>query len=459
MEKRVREKRIPWGVRAIGIVVVVLGGIILSVLSGAASADKMALEEPPSAPQLDVTMRKEVAEKFAQVLAGEYTYPDLGAKMAAAIKKRLKGGAYDSITSPLAFADALQADARAVVNDGHLGVMHQPPGSSPQANAQVPQQDAKINVIPEVKILDGNVGYLAVNMMLPTKEAQSTIAAAFALLKNTDALIVDLRGNPGGGGSTISLIEGYLNDGPSYVTDVIHWRKGNQQDKLKTADVGKLSYGSKKPVFVLTSPMTFSAAEQLSYDLQAFKRAVIVGQNTGGGSNVSNSGPISLGHGFIANVPTGYIVNAKTGTNWEGVGVKPNVSAPAEQALATAWSLAVKSLKTNANDPLTQAWLQGFSQAKLTGDPSLVSAELAGQYVSKRGGGPAVPVNIIEKKGKLYVQMLSARGVQDVALVSTGGDRYQPAWFPGGFSLTFVKLDGKVQLLKQYPGRLTILEK
>jgi len=38
-------------------------------------------------------------------------------------------------------------------------------------------------------------------------------------------------------------------------------------------------------VFVLTSPGTFSGGEELSYDLQALKRAVIVGEVTGGGAN------------------------------------------------------------------------------------------------------------------------------------------------------------------------------
>jgi len=187
-------------------------------------------------------------------------------------------------------------------------------------------------MLPDVRILDGNIGYMAVNAMPPSETAMQAVAAAFALLDRTDALILDLRGNTGGSPAIVGLIEGYLSEGPSYTTNTVHWRNDDRPERLRTADVGERAYGSQKPVYVLTSQTTFSAAEQLSYDLQAFKRATIVGETTGGGSHTSNIGPVPLGHGFVANIPTGYLVNAVTGTNWEGTGVKPDVAVPAEEA-------------------------------------------------------------------------------------------------------------------------------
>ena len=44
-------------------------------------------------------------------------------------------------------------------------------------------------------------------------------------------------------------------------------------------------FGGKKPIYVLVSPKTFSAAEELAYDLQTSKRAVVIGQKTGGGAH------------------------------------------------------------------------------------------------------------------------------------------------------------------------------
>lgn len=471
MDKRIKKKRM-FGIIGSGVlIVIVLGGLFWLVRgTGTPSTPRQhpasVVTSSPTATtvQLDAATRTEVAEQFAQVLANDYAYPALGAKMAATIRARLAAHAYDGITSPQAFAGALQADARAVSNDRHLQIEFQPPSShrqpvSPRTSTQGQQQNV---AIPEVEILDGNIGYLVVNEMQPLQVEQPAIAAAFAFLQNTNALIIDLRGNPGGTGNDAGLIEGYLSEGAPYVTDTIHWRVGNRVQEAKTADVGKLSYGTSKPVFVLTSPVTFSAAEGLAYDLQAFKRATIVGQTTGGGANPTDIGSVSLGHGFFVNMPDGYVVNAITGTNWEGVGVKPNVAVPADQALTTAWSLAVKSPKTSATTQGTQAWLQAFSLAKLSGAPSLTAAQLVGQYIPKQGGNPGAPVTILEKNGKLFAQVLYAAGAENVALIPLGGDRYQPDGFPSGFSLTFVRQNGTIELLQVQQSNAapwTILEK
>ena len=283
--------------------------------------------------RLDASARAEIAEKFAQALEDDYAYPDKGAKMAAAIRAKLLAKGYGGITSPSQFAHALETDARAVVNDGHLRVTFSPSPMpqmmirrappTPEMIAQMLRQNA---AIPEVKILTGNIGYMPVNGMLPAAAAKDAIAAAFAFLHNTDALILDLRGNPGGSGYA-EVYMSYLSEGAPYVTGSVHWRKDNRVQELKTEDMGKASYGSKKPVYILTSHWTFSAAEGLAYEVQAFRRGVIVGETTGGGANPSTgSGAMDLGHGFWANVPVGYVVNAVTGTNWEGVGIQPDAT-------------------------------------------------------------------------------------------------------------------------------------
>jgi hypothetical protein len=425
-------------------------------------------EALPAEAQLDAAARKRVVEKLSQVLAEQYVYKDRGDRMAEWIRSRLKDGAYDGIRSPIAFAEALQADLHKIIRDKHLGIRYEPlptPSAtaadvhgSPAPGPRLIASDS--GMLPEVRILDGNIGYMAVNAMSSSEAAERAIAAAFALLHQTEALVIDVRGNTGGSPAIVSLIEGYLSEGGSYVTNVVHWRNVDRPEQLRTTDVGKLSYGDPKPVYVLTSPTTFSAAEQLSYDLQAFKRAVIVGEMTGGGSHVSNIGPVSLGHGLVANVPTGYLVNVVTGTNWEETGVQPDVSVPAQEALTTAWSLAARKLAESAADPATKMWLALFSDAKLSGDPGFDAAALVGEYFPIRGGGPAMPAVVHEKDGKLYVQMQTSSGARDAALVSVGGDRYALDGYPAGFSCTFVKQEGKIRLLlASGPGDLTILGK
>jgi retinol-binding protein 3 len=93
-------------------------------------------------------------------------------------------------------------------------------------------------------------------------------------------------------------------------------------------------------VFVLTSHQTFSGGEEFSNNLKVLKRATIVGETTGGGAH-----PVT-GHRiddrFSIGVPFARAINPITKTNWEGVGVDPDVKVPAADALATAQALAAK---------------------------------------------------------------------------------------------------------------------
>ena len=84
-------------------------------------------------------------------------------------------------------------------------------------------------------------------------------------------------------------------------------------------------------MFLLTSSRTFSAVEEFAFNLQTRQRARLIGETTGGGANPGRSHP--LPGGFSVFVSNGRAVNPVTGTNWEGVGVEPDIAMPQEQAL------------------------------------------------------------------------------------------------------------------------------
>nr|WP_255719373.1 S41 family peptidase [Pelomonas sp. P8] len=88
------------------------------------------------------------------------------------------------------------------------------------------------------------------------------------------------------------------------------------------------------------------ATEECAYDFQTRKRATLVGQTSGGGANAGNR--FTLGHGLVINIPTARAINPITKTNWEGVGVKPDVEAPAAQAQQTAYVAILKTLVASA---------------------------------------------------------------------------------------------------------------
>ncbi len=65
-----------------------------------------------------------------------------------------------------------------------------------------------------------------------------------------------------------------------------------------------------------------------------------------------------VSHGIVVAIPTGSVINAVTKTNWEHVGVKPDVAVSAEQALQTAHVAILRKLATSAKDDKERANLQ-----------------------------------------------------------------------------------------------------
>ena len=93
---------------------------------------------------------------------------------------------------------------------------------------------------------------------------------------------------------------------------------------------------------MLTGESTFSAAEELSYDLQQLGRAVLVGERTRGGAHPCEGWTV---HPQLeATIPMGRAVNPVSGTNWEGVGVQPDVPCAAAEAVDRAHALALARL-------------------------------------------------------------------------------------------------------------------
>jgi hypothetical protein len=417
---------------------------------------------------IDPRAQREVLEQLAQVLESRYAIEGTAKELATFLRAKAKSNAYKSIASGPEFARVLTDDLYTVAHDKHLRVSFTftplppppkgPPGPPPQ---DVLDQMRKLNgAIPKAEILDGNVGYMRVNGVPLVAAARSAVAAAFAFLHNTDALIIDNRGNGGGDPETVALYVSYLSEGKPFLVNTFHWRAGNQVQEFRTTDLGDLSYGSHKPVFVLTSPMTFSGGEELTYDLQNLKRAVIVGEVTGGGANPG--GRVPLGTHFVVNVPQGQAVNPITGTSWEGVGVKPDVAVPSAVALSNAHAQAIERLMGETSDPRSKAALKAvamklatIADAESGNARPLSNAEVLGTYTLE--AGPGANLTVLENGGRLVQH---ADGFPDASLVLLKGNRYRLDGYPDGYITSFRIADGKTELLMESPfGPPAILQK
>jgi hypothetical protein len=389
-----------------------------------------------AAPPLDESARKEVVEQLATALADSYAYEDVGRKLAQHVRARMAAKSYAGIDSGEALAAALDADLHSVVPDKHLNISF---GARPGPQRGPPRDSRASNgAIRRAEILAGNIGYLEVNGVPDLEFASDAIAAAFAFLGNTDALILDLRGNGGGSPETCALYMSYLSEGAPYVLNTFHSR-GDQAGETRTTDLGARAYGAKKPVFVLISARTFSGGEELAYDIQSFKRGLVVGEVSGGGANPGDSRPLS--HGFTVFMPTGYPVNPVTGKNWEGVGVKPDAEVPPGLALLEAHRLAALELQAGATDPLTRAALQLLSRSLASEKeaagraPNYTAAQqLVGAYAPPEGlTGPRLTVS--QNAGYLVLQLANRPANR---LIPLSAMSYRLDGLPEDFTATFV---------------------
>jgi C-terminal processing protease CtpA/Prc len=188
----------------------------------------------------------------------------------------------------------------------------------------------------KVELLAGNVGLVEIRPVLyPAVLAGDRIAAAMTLIAGCDALILDLRACLGGSPDSVALLCSYVFDDEPVHLNSMRYRDDKKVDQSWTqAWVPGRRFGGAKPVAVLTSGSTFSAGEEIAYDLQQLGRARIVGEQTGGGANPR------VGHRvhdhLEATIPIARAVNPVSGTNWELAGVTPDIPTSSGQALEMA---------------------------------------------------------------------------------------------------------------------------
>ena len=303
---------------------------------------------------LDPASRARVIDGVISALDAEYVFPDLAQKMADTLRRNAERGEYNSLTSGPAFAEILTTQLQEVSGDKHLGVNYSPDTSrdSPTVHAtptvveleKLREELKSVNCgFTPVEHLAGNIGYLKFDQFARVDICGPVASAAMNALAGSDALIIDLRDNGGGAPAMETFLASYLFSKPTHLVDLWTRSTGKTEQYWTTEHVEGKRFGGDKPVYVLTSRRTFSCAEAFAYNLQQAKRATIVGETTAGGAHPTDRRIID-GH-FSVWVPFARAINPISKTNWEGVGVVPNVKVAAADALETALKLAAAAVK------------------------------------------------------------------------------------------------------------------
>ncbi len=340
-----------------------LAAILLSPRAGLAQG-------PNNQPDLpvDAATRAAVIEGALKYLNSYYVFPETAKKMEQAIRERAQKKEYDQITSAITLASTLTTHLQEVSHDKHLRVRysHEPiPERRHNGEPTAEEREQFLNFLRQtnfgfekIERLSGNIGYLDLRGFNPAEFGAETVVAAMNFLANTDSLIIDLRRNGGGDPAMVALISSYLfGSQPVHLND-LYWREGDTTRQWWTLPyVPGKRYGAVKDVYVLTSKYTFSAAEEFTYNLKNLKRATIIGETTGGGANPG--GVRRINEHFMIFVPSGRAINPYTKTNWEGTGVTPDVSVPADQALKVAQVAALNKLIEKTADAERKQQLKG----------------------------------------------------------------------------------------------------
>jgi hypothetical protein len=309
----------------------------------------------------------QIIDRVRALVESHYVFLDVGTAVSQVLADGLAAGRYPADARSLAVA--VTADLQSVNGDLHLRLLYhddeQPPrepGDDREEYAAMARWAGQTcGGVARVQRLAGNVGYLDLQPVLfPAVISGELITAAMSLIAGTEALIVDLRGCLGGEPGAVALIMSYLWDNePVQLTG---YREREQLRQAWTLPyVAGRRFGQAKPVYVLTSATTFSGGEQLSYDLQELGRATIVGEQTRGGAH-AREGFVVHPH-LEATIPVAEGVNPRTGGNWEGTGVAPDVPTTAELALGTAHRRALEDVIAAGGPAILDA------QAALTGLP------------------------------------------------------------------------------------------
>ena len=308
----------------------------------------------PATVTMSVDQNRAVILALAQTLRERFAFRERGVAVANEIEAMERRGEFRSAGSGAELMALIDSKVVPIVNDQHFRVRYFGPEAVagftevPPTAEELAEFHAEVRLrgseIPDVRWLPGNVGYLRITLLLDTPPGVEKLAAAMGMLADTGALIIDVRGTPGGEPAGVANVVGHL---VSERTPTVRVETAFDPSLDRTFYAEPRTPGfTDRPVYVLIDEGTGSGAEELAYDLQAMQRATLVGQTTAGAANPGGYRPLS--GGFVAFIPMQVVSHTMTGSNWEGVGVRPDVEVPADQALTHAHRLALEAILKDA---------------------------------------------------------------------------------------------------------------
>lgn len=303
---------------------------------------------------LSAEQRDSAVEAIVAELERSYVFPDHVPAIVKALREARAAGHYDT-ADPAAFATRITEDISRSGNDTHLYLQYDPERfaavTKQQSGASQPagELDAVLTArarrahygLAATKLLPGNIRYLRISAFdWVEDETGQAYDDAMRFLKDGDAVIIDIRGNGGGSHDAVRYaLSHFMAPGRLLMTFLEAGHEPQQSYTLSHLPAGRMIG---KPLFVLIDGSVGSAAEDFAYSVQQFRLGRLIGETTAGGANNNRFVPIPPG--FLLSVSFGRPVHAISGTNWEGVGVAPDLRTAGSGALDVAEQQALAGL-------------------------------------------------------------------------------------------------------------------
>lgn len=294
---------------------------------------------------------RRVAQLVAVALVRDFVVPQNARDYADVLRNNAATGRYDSGTRG-ELAKLMTADLLAVHKDGHLHISIAEPKEQGGARRGPPKDMPPL--IQSSKWLAPGIAYIRPTAFFGTKEEVADFEAFMRDHRDAKTVIFDLRNHHGGGVDEMNVIMPYLfsaktplvkmempramfdehgspfGEAPALAIDkgvkmatITHYALPGDATPLRHAKV-----------YLLTSNVTASAAEHFTLALKSNGRATLIGEATAGANHFG--GPSPVGDNFLVWMPVGRTYDVKTGQDWEGAGIQPDIAVDPKLALVVA---------------------------------------------------------------------------------------------------------------------------
>lgn len=284
---------------------------------------------------LTKTEVQQVINNTIAILGSDYLFEDKTPVLIERLKESLRSGDFDRHYQFGRLKQQLEVALYRASGDSNFELRQRDGLVSPLST----QTDDAPGTI-ESGVLEGHVGYIALNGDFSFTGAQTQLHRAVETVAGARAVIIDLRKV---GLGSLSLTQQFLSYffPPGTPLADIQFPKGKTQHLLSEALPAPVGFSPHVPVFLINSVFVTGPWELFGYTLKQYGRAVIVGEKTMGVAVMTELLPVS--DNVRLRFSRAYLAHPVSKDNWQDWGVEADHDAVMKDSFARALELAVQS--------------------------------------------------------------------------------------------------------------------